>query len=463
MDTPHLPNSAHARDIRYLIHPTTNLDKHLTQGPSIIRRGEGVYIYDDAGKRFLEGMAGLWSVSLGYGQKRLAEAAYRQMLELPYNQMFGHRSHDSAIDLAERLLNIAPKSLDKVLFSTSGSEANDQAIKLVWYYHNAIGKPRKKKIISRVRAYHGVTIYSASLTGLPNNHTDFDLPLGGVLRTDCPSHFHFGQAGESEADFVQRIAGNLENLILRENPDTIGAFIAEPVQGAGGVVIPAKGYFDAIQPILKRYGILLIADEVICGFGRTGSMFGSDTYAITPDIMTIAKALSSSYAPISGTMVSRQIFEAMVAESKKIGVFGHGFTYAGHPVSTAVALETLKIYEELDVVGMVRRISPHFLQRLHALRAHPLVGETRGVGLIGAVEVVRNKETREAFPATDNIALLASQNAHRLGLISRTVNNALCLCPPLIIAPGEVDEMFDIMLKALDEALATARERGLAG
>ena len=457
-----LPNSPHARDIKHIIHPATNLDKHLTQRPTIMSRGEGVYLYDDAGKKYLEAMAGLWCVSLGYSEKRLADAAYRQMLELPYNQMFGHRSHESAIDLSERLLSIAPKSLDKVLYSTSGSEANDQAVKLVWYYHNAIGKPRKKKIISRVRAYHGVTIYAGSLTGLPNNHIDFDLPLGGVLRTDCPSYYHFGENGETEAQFVERIAGNLEAMILRENPDTIGAFIAEPVQGAGGVVVPAAGYFDAIQKVLKRYNILFIADEVICGFGRTGKMFGSQTYNIEPDIMTVAKQLTSAYAPLSGTMVSKAIFEGMVAESKKIGVFGHGFTYAGHPLATAVALETLKIYEERDITGIVGRVSPHFKQRLDALNAHPLVGQTRSVGLIGAIEVVKNKTKKEQYTAAENIPMFASGAALKHGVVTRAVNNALCLCPPLIIKPAEIDELFDGITKGLDDALEEARKNGIA-
>lgn len=457
-----LPNSPHARDIKHIIHPATNLDKHLTVGPTIISRGEGVYLYDDAGKKYLEAMAGLWCVSLGYSEKRLAEAAYKQMQQLPYNQMFGHRSHESAIDLSERLLSIAPKSLDKVLYSTSGSEANDQAVKLVWYYHNAIGKPRKKKIISRVRAYHGVTIYAGSLTGLPNNHIDFDIPLGGVLRTDCPSYYHHGENGETEAQFVERIAGNLETMILRENPDTIGAFIAEPVQGAGGVIVPAAGYFEAIQKVLKRYNILFIADEVICGFGRTGKMFGSQTYNIEPDIMTVAKQLTSAYAPLSGTLVSKAIFEGMVAESKKIGVFGHGFTYAGHPLSTAVALETLKIYEERDLVGMVGKVSPHFQERLKAMNAHPLVGQTRGVGLIGAIEVVRDKAKKMQYTPAENIPMFASMAALKYGIVTRAVNNALCLCPPLIIKPSEIDEIFDGITKGLDDALEEARKNGVA-
>jgi 4-aminobutyrate--pyruvate transaminase len=458
----HLPNSAHARDIKHIIHPATNLDKHLTQGPMIITHGDGVYVYDDSGKKILEAMAGLWCVSLGYGEKRLAEAAYKQMLALPYNQMFGHRSHESAIDLSERLLGMAPKSLDKVLYSTSGSEANDQAIKLVWYYHNAIGKPRKKKIISRERAYHGVTIYAGSLTGLPNNHIDFDIPLGGVLRTDCPSLYHSGLPGETEAAFVERIVGNLETMILRENPDTIGAFIAEPVQGAGGVMIPAAGYFEAVQKVLKRYNILFICDEVICGFGRTGKMFGAQTYNIEPDIMTVAKALTSAYAPLSGTMVSKAIFEGMVVESKKIGIFGHGFTYAGHPLGTAVALETLKIYEERDIVGVVNKVSPYFAERLAALNSHPLVGQTRSVGLIGAIEVMRDKAKKLPFDVADGIPMAVANAALKHGVVTRAVNNALCLCPPLIIKPSEIDEVFDGIKKGLDEALVVAREKGLS-
>jgi len=457
----HLPNSTAERDIASLIHPATNLDTHQRTGPMVITRGEGIYIYDEAGRRYLDGLAGLWSASLGFSETRLAAAAARQMALLPYCSLFGGRSHNPAIDLAEKLLTMVPAGLDKVLFANSGSEANDQAVKLVWYYHNAIGKPRKKKIISRTRAYHGVTLYAASLTGLPPNHIDFDLPLGGVLRTDCPSFYHYGEAGETEADFVTRIVGNLEQLIIRENPDTIGAFIAEPVQGAGGVIVPPPGYFEQVQTILQRYGILFIADEVICGFGRTGGMFGCDTFAIRPDIMTVAKALSASYQPISATIVSNQIFEAMVQESRKLGFFGHGFTYAGHPVAAAVALETLKIYEERDIVGMVRAVAPHFQERLAALADHPMVGQTRGVGLLGSIEVVKNKAAKAGFPPEDGLPAVVSEKILARGLINRLNRDSIALSPPLIISHAEIDDLFDAIAGGLDDSLPYALEKGL--
>lgn len=457
----HLSNSTATRDIGSLIHPATNLDSHTRTGPMVISRGEGIYIIDETGQRYLDGLAGLWSASLGYSEKRLAAAAQRQMEMLPYCSLFGGRSHNPAIDLAEKLLTMVPAGLAKVMFASSGSEANDQAVKLVWYYHNAIGKPRKKKIISRQRAYHGVTLYAASLTGLPANHTDFDLPLGGVLRTDCPSYYHYGEAGETEADFVARIVGNLEQLIIHENPDTIGAFIAEPVQGAGGVIVPPAGYFDQVQTVLRRYDILFIADEVICGFGRTGGMFGCDTFDIHPDIMTVAKALSASYQPISATIVSNQIFEAMLQESRKIGVFGHGFTYAGHPVASAVALETLRIYEERDIVAMVRGVAPHFQRRLQNLAAHPLVGQTRGIGLLGSIEVLKDKVSRTGFPPENGMPEAVSKKILARGLINRLNRDSIALAPPLIISHAEIDELFDALEGGLNDSLPYAKENGL--
>jgi 4-aminobutyrate--pyruvate transaminase len=457
----HLPNSSAARDIASLIHPATNLDSHTRTGPMVISRGEGVYVFDESGRRYLDGLAGLWSASLGYSEKRLVAAATRQMEQLPYCSLFGGRSHDPAIDLAETLLTMVPAGLDKVLFANSGSEANDQAVKLVWYYHNAIGRPRKKKIISRERAYHGVTLYAASLTGLPANHADFDLPLGGVLRTDCPSYYHYGRPEETEAEFVERIVGNLEQLIIRENPDTIGAFIAEPVQGAGGVIVPPAGYFEQVQTVLRRYGILFIADEVICGFGRTGSMFGCDTFAIQPDIMTVAKALSASYQPISATIVSNRIFEAMLQESRKLGFFGHGFTYAGHPVASAVALETLKLYQERDIVGMVRAVAPHFHERLNALASHPLVGQTRGIGLLGSIEVLKDKAAKTGFPPEDGMPAVVSEKILARGLINRLNRDSIALSPPLIISHSEIDALFDALQGGLDDSLPYAREKGL--
>jgi 4-aminobutyrate--pyruvate transaminase len=373
---------------------------------------------------------------------------------LPYYPIFNGRSNGPVIDLAEKLLTIVPEGLTRVLFASSGSEANDQAVKLVWYYHNAIGKPRKKKIIARDRGYHGVTLYTAGLTANPLNHTDFDLPLGGVLRTDCPSHYLYGLEGESEAAFVERIAGNLERLILCEGPDTIGAFIAEPVNGGGGVIVPPPGYFARVQEILRRYDILFIADEVICGFGRTGQMFGSDTFGIRPDIMTVAKALSASYQPISATIVTDAIHAALVEQSRKLGNFAHGFTYAGHPVAAAVALETLRIYEERDIVSVVGAVSPHFLSRLHALANHPIVGEARGVGLIGAVQLVKDKQQRISYTAEDGLAPIIMAGLQKRGVMLRASPEAVYLCPPLVINTAELDLLFDALGGALDDALA---------
>ncbi len=416
--------------------------------------GDGCYVYDEGGKRYLEGLAGLWSASLGFSEPRLVAAATRQMQRLPYSQIFGGRSHEPAIDLAEKLLSIAPKGLSKVLFANSGSEANDQAIKLVWYYHNAIGKPDKKKIISRMRGYHGVTVASASLTGLAPNHVDFDLPIARFLHTDCPSHFHHAEPGESEAAFVTRIVGNLEALIEREGPDTIAAFFAEPVMGAGGVIVPPKGYFEAVQKVLEKHDILFVADEVITGFGRTGNMWGSETYGITPDILTCAKALSASYLPISATLVTEAIHDAMLAESRKLGTFGHGFTYAGHPVSAAVALETLKIYEERDIVGHVRRIVPHFQARLHALAEHPLVGEARGVGLVGAVELVRDKAAKTPFDPALAVGPAVQAAVLEAGVILRAIRDVVAVCPPLVITDEQIDTLFDALAKGLDKVHA---------
>ncbi len=445
-----------ARDIATVLHPYTNPDTHAAAGPVVIAKGAGVYVEDDQGRRYLEGMSGLWSTSLGFSEPRLAEVAARQMHALPYYQLFGGRSTEPAIELADRLMSMTKEfGFDKALFANSGSEANDQAVKVIWYYYNSIGKPQKKKLIARVRGYHGVTVMAGSLTGIPSNHADFDLPVTGVLRTDCPSRHHYGEPGETDAQFVDRIVGNLEALIEREGADTIAAFFAEPVQGAGGVIVPPAGYFEKIGRVLKKHDILLVADEVICGFGRTGSMFGSQTFAMQPDIMTVAKALSSSYLPISATLLSRKVYEGVAAGSRKHGMFAHGVTYAGHPVCAAVANEALKIYEERDIVGNVRRLAPHFLQRLHALGDHPLVGQSRGVGLIGALEVAED----QAFPGAPAAAVAARIQAAALepGLIVRTIRDAGAVCPPLIINAAQIDELFDKLGVAFDRALAEMR------
>jgi len=455
-------NSAASRDIAYAIHPYTNLKAHETEGPLVITRGEGVFIYDDAGKQYLEGLAGLWCASLGFSEPRLAEAAYAQMKKLPYYHIFASKAHDVGIDLAEKLVKLAPVPMSKVFFANSGSEANDSVVKLVWYYSNALGRPNKKKIISRIKAYHGVTVASASLTGLPNNHRDFDLPIANILHADCPHYYRFQQDGESEEAFATRLADNLDKLILTEGPDTVAAMIAEPVMGAGGVIVPPKTYFEKIQKVLKKHDVLLIADEVICGFGRTGNMFGTETFGLKPDMMVVAKALSSAYLPISAVMINEKIYKALVTESEKIGTFGHGFTYSGHPVPSAVALETLKIYEERDIIGHVRRVMGPMQAGLQRFADHPLVGEVRGVGLIGAIELVADKKTRKPFDPKLGVGPYLAKRAQEHGVILRALVDSIGFCPPLIISEQEIDMMLTRFGRALDDTQAWLRERGLA-
>lgn len=448
------------RDIAHIIHPYTNLQQHRAVGPLIVERGEGVYIYDEHGQKYLEGMAGLWSVSLGFSEPRLAEAAAKQFAKLPYSQIFNNRSHKPGIDLAEKLTSLAPKGLNHVLFGNSGSEANDQAAKIIWYYNNQIGRPAKKKLVARYHGYHGVTVLAGSLTGLTPVHADFDLPIARVFHTDAPSHYHYAKDGESEDAFVDRIVANFEELIQREGPETIAAFFAEPVNGGGGVIVPPPGYFAKIQKLLKKYDILFVVDEVITGFGRTGKLFGSETFDLKPDILTTAKALSSSYLPISAVLITDTIHEALVAGSGKNGVFAHGVTYAAHPVSAAVALETLKIYEERNIVGHVERVSKHFLKRLHGFADHPLVGNTRGVGLLGAVELSQQNGRRVPFDPKLALGTYVNDQAQRHGVIVRNLGDTVAFCPPLIIDEAQIDELFNGFAKALDDGCARARNEG---
>ena len=456
-----LSNSLANRDIENFLHPYTNLATHQETGPLVITKGDGVYVYDEAGNKYIEGLAGLWCTALGFNNKRLVEAATKAMEQLPFYHSFGSKSHPTAIDLAERLIELAPVPMSKVFFANSGSEANDTAMKIIWYINNARGKTEKKKIIAREKAYHGVTLMTASLTGLSNNHRDFDLPLDRVLHTDCPHHYHFCEDGESEEEFATRCAENLRKLILDEGPETIAAFFAEPVMGAGGVIPPPATYFEKIQPVLQEYDILFVVDEVICGFGRTGNMFGTETYDLKPDMITVAKALSSGYLPISALMVSDEIFQLMVTESEKIGIFGHGFTYGGHPVPCAVALETMKIYEEMDLVSHVQLVTPTLQDGLAKLADHPLVGEARGVGLLGALEVVKNKETREIFEVSDGIGAHLANRAQANGLISRAMGDTLAFAPPLIIDNYQINEILAVVEQSLDETLDVTADLGL--
>jgi len=452
------------RDVETVVHPYTNLVAIREAGPLILERGQGVWVHDVDGKPYLEGMAGLWCTALGYGNEELVEAASAQMRKLPFTHIFGGKSHDPAIELAEKLKEMAPVPISKVFFTCSGSEANDTQMKLVWYMNNALGRPNKKKIISRMRAYHGVTIASASLTGLPGNHNDFDLPIAGVRHTTCPHYYRLAEPGESEEDFASRLAADLEALILAEGPDTVAAFIAEPVLGAGGVIVPPNTYYPKIQAVLEKYDVFFIGDEVITGFGRLGTAFGCTALDMKPNSISIAKALSSAYQPIGGVMIPEDMYQAMLEESRKLGSFGHGYTYSAHPVAAAVALKTLEIYDRENVFERVRAKIPQFDARRAALEDHPLVGEARGMGLVAGIEIVADKKSKAQFDPKLGVAAKCVAFAQAEGLIVRNVfGDAVTICPPLVISPAEIDELFDRLTRALDKTLDWAtREKLLA-
>jgi 4-aminobutyrate--pyruvate transaminase len=450
------------RDVQSILHPYTNLMKHRETGPMILDHAKGCRVYDDHGKDYIEAMAGLWCTALGWGVDELADVAAEQMRKMAFSHLFSGRSHEPGIALAEKLKEISPFPAGKVFFANSGSEANDTQVKLAWYASNARGQTQRKKIISRIKAYHGVTMVAASLTGLPNNHKSFDLPFDFIKFTDCPNYYREAEAGESQRDFSKRMAANLDALIQREGPDTIAAMIAEPVMGAGGVFLPPDGYFDGITQVLDKYGISLIDDEVITGFGRTGEWFGCTKYGFEPDSMTVAKQLSSAYMPISAIVLSPELSDIVEQESGKIGTFGHGFTYTGHPVASAVALRTIEIFQREDIVGHVRHVAPLFAKRLAMLTEHPLVGEAVSVGLIGAVELVADKKTKKSFDPATLVGATVNNFALEEGLIVRPLlNDRLAFCPPLVIDEAEINELFDRFDRALKKGLDWATREKL--
>jgi 4-aminobutyrate--pyruvate transaminase len=456
------PNSAASRDIAYHLHPYTNARKNEAEGSLILDRGDGVYVIDEDGNRYLEAMAGLWCAGLGFSEKRLVDAATRQMSKLPYYHSFAQKTATPVVDLAEKIVQITPPQLTKVFFANSGSEANDTVVKMVWYYNNALGRPEKKKIIGRVKGYHGVTVAAASLTGLPYAQLDFDVPIANIIHTGAPHYYRFAEDGESEQAFVDRRVRELEELILKEGPDTVAAFIGEPLQGAGGVIVPPEGYWEKIQAVLKKYDVLLIADEVITGFGRTGNLFGCETFGIKPDIMTLAKQLSSAYMPISAVLVTDKIYQVLADNSAKRGSFGHGYTYSAHPVAAAVALETLKIYEERNIVAHVRQVAPRLQDGLRRFAGHPLVGEVRGIGLIAAVELVADKAAKSPFDPIGRVGAYFAARGQAHGVIFRNLGDTIACCPPMIITEAQIDELLAAFAKALDETAAWVAEEGLA-
>ena len=445
----------------HLIYPTTNF-KAIEQ--ISLERGEGCYVWDDQGNKYLEGMAGLWCTALGYGNQEIIQTASEQMSKLTFSHMFGGKTHSVGIELADKLAEMIPMEDAVISFGNSGSDANDTHIKLLRYYHEAIGKPERRKIIARERSYHGVTIASAALTGLPVTQKHFDLPVDalGILRTDHPHYYRGKQGAESEAEFVQRIVGNIERMILREGPDSIAAFIAEPITGASGVIIPPADYYPQVQAVLSKYGILFWADEVITGFGRTGNDFGCTTMGIEPvDMMTFAKQLSSAYMPISASAVRRDMYEAMIDQSAAAGAFGHGYTYSGHPVACAVAIKVLEIYQRDNIFAKAAVTGEYLQRRLAEFTDHPLVGEVRGSGLIAAIELVANKATGEAF-AGGAVGAYAQKAVQDRGVILRTVaGSSLAFCPPLIITIEQIDEIIDATSQALDQTLEYCRKEQL--
>jgi len=449
------PDTLETRDTRSVIHGLTNLKRHLEIGPTVIESGHGVWVRDNHGREYIEAMSGLWCIALGYGDKRLAAVAARQMEQLAYYPLISHKSHPQAIELAEKLLAIAPVPMSRVWFANSGSEANDCAIRLAWYYWNAVGKPGKRKVMAHQQSYHGNTIATASLSGVAYNHQGFNLPLPGFLHVACPHYYRGGQAGESEAAYTQRLLAALEARIEAEGAATIAAFFTEPVIAAGGVIMPPAGYFDGLQKLLKKHDILLVCDEVVTGFARTGNMFGATTMNLLPDMLVCAKALSSAYIPISALLVNERIFTAMARQSDELGSFGLTMTYCGHPVASAVAREAIRIYEEEDFPARVRRLEAPFLGGLRGLATHPLVGEVRGLGLLAGVELVRDKNTHEPFAKNQKIGAICAALCEKHGLMLRAIGDTLALCPPLVISETEIEELLARLRLALDETAAT--------
>lgn len=454
-------NSLAAADIATGLHPYTNARLHETKGPLIMDRGEGIYVYDLNGKQYIESFAGLWSVAIGFSEPRLVDAATRQMQKLPFYHTFNHMSHEPNIRLAEKLVEISPEQFTRVSFTNSGSEANDTVVKMIWYVNNARGKPQKKKFLARTKGYHGITMASGSLTGLPNNHRDFDLPIIPVIHLTTPHLRTSGQDGETEAEFTARLLLEIEDTILAEGPDTIAAFIGEPLMAAAGVLVPPAGYWQGVEALCQKYDIVLVADEVVNGFGRLGTMFGCEYFGFKPDILVTSKQLTSSYMPLAAILFTEEFYNILADNTAKIGTWGHGYTTTGHPVATAVALENLRIIEERDLVGNSARVGKVFMEELQKLSNHPLVGDVRGVGLMAAVEMVPDKSSRKGFDQFGKAGGKAFASALENNLIVRVVGDQLIFCPPLIITEKQAIEVVSRAGKTLDKVADYVRDEAI--
>lgn len=442
-----------------VLHPFTQL-KDFTTGkignPTIVTGGQGIRIQDAEGRSYIDGFAGLYCVNIGYGRTEVAEAIARQAHKLAYYHTYAAHTTEELAILSSRLTRMAPGKPSKVFFGLSGSDANETQAKLVWYYNNLRGQPKKKKIIARERGYHGCSVISGSMTGMSFYHDHMDLPFPGVLHTGAPHHYWGAEPGETEESFSRRRASELERLIVREGPETIGAFIAEPVLGTGGITPPPTGYWREIQAVLKRYDVLLIADEVICGFGRTGADFGSMLYGIEPDLLTVAKGLTSGYVPLSGAIVSERVYAVMEEAADRVGAFSHGYTYSGHPIAAAAANAVLDILEKEQLSERARIVGSHFQKQLKERFAQlEIVGEVRGVGLLGAVEFVADRQTKRRFDPQLKVGARVSKAARDRGLIARAMphGDILGFAPPLVVSETEIDEIVDLAYRATKQVM----------
>ncbi len=442
-----------------IIHPFTHLKDHATGNGTqlrIIEAGRGIRVRSSDGKEYIDAFAGLYCVNVGYGRSEIAAAIHEQAQKLAYYHAYAAHSNEPAIRLAHEIIQLAPQGMRRIFFGLSGSDANETLIKIAWYYNNVLGRPEKKKIISRRRGYHGATVYAGSLTGLPVFHAAFDLPMPRVLHTTAPHHYWEAAPGMSERDFSRRCAADLEELIAREGAHTIAAFIGEPVLGTGGLIPPPQGYWDEIQPVLRKHDILLIADEVICGFGRLGTAFGSHLYEMQPDLMTIAKGVTSGYLPLSGSIVGERVAQVLEAGSEQFGPFAHGLTYSAHPLAAAAALANLKILRAEQLTENARVVGAYLQNTLRAeLGRHPAVGEIRGVGLLAAIEFVGDRERKERFDPSRKVGAQLAAACLNRGLICRAMphGDILGFAPPLIVTPADVDVIVDITRAAVREVL----------
>jgi 4-aminobutyrate--pyruvate transaminase len=452
---PILPNSLSARDAAVLVHPQTNIRAHLKKGAQIISGSNGSRIYDETGKDFIECLAGLWCCPLGFKSERLAKVAYEQMANLGFYHIYKHHSHESAVKLAEKVMGTQPIPMARVIFQGSGSEANEAALKLCWFYNNALGRPERKKIIGRKGGFHGHTSGAASISGKPDTHNGFGLPLERFIHTEFPHYYKRHEEGETEEQFADRMAEALENLILAEGPETIAGFFAEPIMGASGGVLPPKTYFAKIQAVLRKYDILFVADEVITGIGRTGNWWATTTFDLQPDIITSAKGLGSGLIPISAVMISQKVFDAMAELSDRINVYAHGSTFSGHPVATAVAHESLTIIEEEGLIAHGAEIGNFFLRELADLRDHDMIGDFRGVGALISMEIVADRTTRAGFPAAANVNGILARHCSAEGVLPRLGGDRVVFAPPLVMTFDEAGEAVKRFRRALD---ATRKE-----